>query len=195
MLDDRCGVFIFTIPYPLSKGKQYDSVWQRLYAETLHRSVDMLEEEKPIEIPGKWEIPYKYSAGRVASKFFRELKENRRIMGTKCPKCGRVFLPPRYICEDDFVELNEWVEVSDIGTVQTFTITYQPFMGFPNPPYVIALIKLDGASTSIAHFIGEVDLSDLNKALEQIKIGMRVKAVFRDERVGSILDIKYFKPV
>jgi uncharacterized OB-fold protein len=37
--------------------------------------------------------------------------------------------------------------------------------------------------------LGEVDL-------DNIKIGMRVKAVFReDERKGNILDINYFKPV
>jgi uncharacterized OB-fold protein len=36
--------------------------------------------------------------------------------------------------------------------------------------------------------IGEVDLHTL-------KIGMRVKAVFREQREGNLLDIRYFKPV
>ncbi len=30
---------------------------------------------------------------------------------------------------------------------------------------------------------------------EKLVIGMRVKAVFAEKRVGSILDIKYFKPL
>jgi len=30
---------------------------------------------------------------------------------------------------------------------------------------------------------------------EKLAIGMRVKAVFSEKRVGSILDIKYFKPL
>jgi uncharacterized OB-fold protein len=30
---------------------------------------------------------------------------------------------------------------------------------------------------------------------EQLQIGMRVQAVFKEERTGSILDIKYFRPL
>ena len=39
------------------------------------------------------------------------------------------------------------------------------------------------------HYLGEVEP-------EQLEIGMRVKAVFKDpaEREGSILDIDYFRP-
>ncbi len=59
--------------------------------------------EKLIEIPGKWEINYLYSAGRVASKFFQELKKNKRIMGTRCPGCKRVLVPPRSFCERCFI--------------------------------------------------------------------------------------------
>jgi len=42
----------------------------------------------------------------------------------------------------------------------------------------------------IMHLLGEV-------APDDVKIGMRVKAVWKppEEREGSILDIKYFKPV
>jgi uncharacterized OB-fold protein len=29
----------------------------------------------------------------------------------------------------------------------------------------------------------------------QVHIGMRLRAVFKEEREGSILDIKYFKPL
>jgi uncharacterized OB-fold protein len=31
--------------------------------------------------------------------------------------------------------------------------------------------------------------------LEQVKIGMRLQAVFKEKRVASVLDIKYFKPL
>jgi uncharacterized OB-fold protein len=30
---------------------------------------------------------------------------------------------------------------------------------------------------------------------EELRVGMRVKAVFREERKASILDIKYFRPL
>ena len=36
--------------------------------------------------------------------------------------------------------------------------------------------------------LGDVDL-------DSIEIGMRVQAVFKDERTASVLDIEHFKPV
>ena len=54
------------------------------------------------------------------------------------------------------------------------------------------MIEIDGASTlhGFMHMLGEVDP-------KKVKIGMRVKAVWKpaDERVGSINDILYFKPL
>jgi len=54
-------------------------------------------------------------------------------------------------------------------------------------PFVFGTIKLDGADTGIIHLLGEIDF-------EKIRIGMRVKAVFNEERKGDIRDIKYFRP-
>ena len=42
-------------------------------------------------------------------------------------------------------------------------------------PVIWALIKLDGADTALLHYLDEVKPED-------VKIGMRVKAVFADER-------------
>jgi uncharacterized OB-fold protein len=56
------------------------------------------------------------------------------------------------------------------------------------PPFAYGMMLLDGASTGLVHFLGEVDL-------KEIKAGMRVEAVFKEERVGDILDIKYFRPI
>jgi uncharacterized OB-fold protein len=56
------------------------------------------------------------------------------------------------------------------------------------PPLVYGIIQLDGADTGLVHMLGEVEP-------EQLRIGMRVQAVFKEERVASILDIKYFKPL
>jgi uncharacterized protein len=53
-------------------------------------------------------------------------------------------------------------------------------------PFAYGIIKLDGADTGLPHYLGEVEF-------EKIKIGMRVEPIFRKERQGTILDIKYFK--
>ncbi len=56
------------------------------------------------------------------------------------------------------------------------------------PPLAYGMILLDGASTGLVHLLGEVDF-------KEIKTGMRVEAVFNEERVGDITDIRYFRPV
>ena len=53
------------------------------------------------------------------------------------------------------------------------------------PPFAYALIKLDGADLGFLHLI--------KQDLEKIKNGLRVKAIFKAERVGHILDIDSFE--
>ncbi len=134
---------------------------------------------------------WKYTryAGRTGSRFLIELRDNKKIMGTKCPVCGKVYVPARSLCYVCFKPMDQWVEVSTEGTLMSYTLVYQSEPSYPvKTPFAYGIIKLDGADTGFAHIIGEVNPTNL-------KIGMRVKAVFKDKRVGSILDISHFKPV
>ncbi|WP_456477830.1 Zn-ribbon domain-containing OB-fold protein [Geoglobus ahangari] len=147
-----------------------------------------------LKIEAKWEIPYVHSAGEHATRFFEALKE-KRILGVRCPRCGRVLVPPRAFCERCYVDTDEWVEVKDEGVIETLTINYARFTGLPEPPYAVGIVKLDGADTGMLAYLGGVDLSDWKKAHEKLKIGTRVKAVWKDKPEGRITDILYFKPV
>ncbi len=152
------------------------------------------EQEKPLTVDARWDIPYRHTAGQAASRFLRELKESKRIMGVRCPSCQRVLVPPRSFCERCFVPIDEWVEVKDTGILTSFTITYAQFTSLPPPPYCVGLIKLDGADTGLMHYVGGVDLQDLEAARKAISVGMRLQAVWREEREGKISDIEYFRP-
>lgn len=134
---------------------------------------------------------WKYTryAGRTGSQFLIELRDNKKIIGTKCPVCHRVYVPARSFCHVCFKPMDEWVKVSNDGTLMSYTMVYQSEPSYPvKTPFAYGIIKLDGADTGITHIIGEVSPNDL-------KIGVRVQAIFKDERVGSILDIMYFKPI
>lgn len=132
---------------------------------------------------------FNYDAGAVRSRFFTEIRDNQKIVGIRCPQCNRVYVPPRSTCVKCFSPLNEFVEVADTGTLTTYTIVYRSEPFYPvEPPFVYGIIQLDGADTGLVHLINEVDL-------QEIRVGMRVKAVFAEKRTGSMLDIKYFKPV
>jgi len=146
-------------------------------------------QEEPLVVRGKLEIPYKQFVGAVASKFLIELRDNKRIFGMRCPECRLVYVPARSICPKCMCKMDEWVEVSDKGTVLTYSVVnYKEPTQPVEPPFVYGIMQLDGADTGIVHFIAGVDHEDL-------KVGMRVQAVFKEEREGNVLDIKYFRPL
>ncbi|MFC1823183.1 Zn-ribbon domain-containing OB-fold protein [Thermodesulfobacteriota bacterium] len=132
---------------------------------------------------------YSYTAGTTRSKFLTELRDNQKIVGTRCPDCNRVLVPARSICVKCFANLKDFVEVGPSGTVSTYSVIHTSQDFYPlDPPFALGVIQLDGADTGFVHFIGEADP-------EAIETGIKVEAVFNEERTGSILDIKYFRPV
>ena len=151
------------------------------------------DKEKEFVIKWKTNLQYRYSIGKLAEKFFEELKDNKKIHGSKCPKCGRVHFPPRAVCADCLVEmtLNDMVELSPRGTLEGFTVVNYPFVdpttgGMRPFPYGYAIFKLDGADTYTMHFVNETDP-------KKLKIGQRVEAVFKEKREGNLGDIQYYK--
>lgn len=133
----------------------------------------------------------RYTAGIAGERFFREIQEHGKLMGTACLTCDIVYVPPRLYCERCFDHLDEWVEVPPTGRVYTFTVVHLDLDAKPLPePRMMAFVQLDGADGGLVHFLDEAEPED-------ICIGMRVEAVFKDkaERKGSILDIAHFRPV
>lgn len=139
---------------------------------------------------GKLALPYQYFAGLTGSKFIISLRDKKKILGVKCNKCGKVFIPPRKTCERCFENIGEnWVELSDQGEVTNFTVVRYDDKHLPRKaPYVMALVKLDGADTPVAHILEGVEPG-------KVSIGLRVKAVFAKEPTNTILDIDHFAPV
>ena len=148
-----------------------------------------LEGLEPVVARQALQVPYRYSMGATTSKFFIEIRDNRKILGIRCPACDVVYVPPRTTCGRCFSQLDEWVEVGDRGTLETYTRVYYSTPVQPVPaPFYYGIIKLDGADTGLAHLVGGL------KGKEP-KIGMRLQAVFKEDRQGNMLDISYFKPV
>jgi uncharacterized OB-fold protein len=147
----------------------------------------MAAETEIVKVPYRIEVNYDWSYGRI-SKFFAELRDNKKIFGTKCPKCKVTYCPPTSDCPKCWVPI-EWVELSSQGTLMNYTTIGIPALWLDvKPPYTLGLIKLDGADTGLLHFVLDVDV-------DKIKTGMRVEAVFKDKRDGYITDIAYFKPI
>jgi uncharacterized OB-fold protein len=132
---------------------------------------------------------YSWTTGEVYGRFLTELRDNRKIMGIKCPWCLDVIVPPQKVCGRCLKKTEEWVELGPRGRVKTYALITQdqPDQKI-KPPYVVALIRLDGADTEFLHLLGDVKY-------EEVYLDMEVEAVWKAEREGHILDILHFKPV
>ena len=140
-------------------------------------------------IGGKLALPYTYFAGRVGSRFITTLRDRQEIKGVKCGTCDTVFVPPRQTCERCMEDLrDQWVDVKTTGELVNFTVIRYDDGHLPRKaPFVLGLVKLDGADTPMAHIIDGVDP-------ESVAVGMKVRAVFAAESTNTILDIDHFEP-
>lgn len=109
----------------------------------------------------------------------RSVTQRYRLVGLKCKECGEINFPPKGVCYKcrkgtEFEEM----ELSGAGEVYAYTV----IAGAGAPPefatqaqakgsYPVAIIQLQEGPRVIAQLV------DIEK--DQIKVGMRVKAVFR----------------
>lgn len=140
--------------------------------------------EPPLSAPLTLSFDYTRSVGATLSKFFTALRQ-RHILGVRGSD-GRVHVPPAEYDPVTYEPLAEMVPVSAVGTVVSWTWQPEPLEGQPlDRPFAWALIKLDGADTSLMH---AVDAGNP----EAIRTGTRVHVHWADETVGAITDIAYF---
>jgi uncharacterized OB-fold protein len=74
-------------------------------------------------------MPYRWAIGLDGSKFFQEIKEREVLLGIRCPKCRKVYVPPRLLCGPCFVKMDELVELGKEGVVEAVTLVNYPFIG------------------------------------------------------------------
>jgi uncharacterized OB-fold protein len=156
------------------------------------------------------ELTWRYASGDAMERFCRGLRE-RRIEALQCDRCGRRQLPPRPMCGDCRVRLSTWVPVADQGVLVAWTIVHVAALdgrtGAPRAvPYAMALVRLDGADTTLNHFVRTPDFlagasaaqsssSSSSTTPPPLAIGDRVRAVWRPDRRGAVDDIRHFEVV
>ncbi|MEW6440986.1 MAG: Zn-ribbon domain-containing OB-fold protein [bacterium] len=152
-------------------------------------SAAWLESVEPMVHHSRIKVPYTWSVGETGSRFLAGIRDHKRLQGKQCESCKTVYVPPRKMCPRCFRDTGPWVDVGPDGTLLTYTIVrYENGLQPARAPFAYGIIQLDGASTGLLHLIGDVDLSS-------IRSGLRLTAVFKEERTGTILDIAHFRPV
>lgn len=92
----------------------------------------MAEEQRPITV----------------ASFYHFLNE-KKLMASRCPECGGLYLPPKAICPTCYSEDMEWVELGGQGKLAAYTAvhiapTFMEAQGFDrNNPYLAGVVELD----------------------------------------------------
>ncbi len=151
---------------------------------------DWKKGQELLVMDGRIKVPYRWFAGEVGTRYLEALRDEGKFLGARCPACGKVYHIPRRNCPECFEECSQWVELGPSGTLESYTVVreHHPQLSPLPLPYGYGIVKLQGADTGFLHLLGDFDEKDL-------KVGAVVEPVFADSRQGSILDVKYFRPV
>lgn len=166
--ETREGTILYNVPFP--------------------KDLKGLKDMSPIIIKQPYSIDYTHSYGQD-SPFFAGLA-NKKLLGTKCLKCGTVFATPRLACMECGAEC-DWVELPQEGKIHSFTICYFGAEAFLHEtPFILGLIEFAGADTLfLTRLLG---LDPQKPALDWV--GMKVRARFVRKSQFKPTDV-YFVPV
>jgi len=102
--------------------------------------------------------------------------EIQKLIGVKCEKCGKLYIPPVYICIQCNKTQFKEVELTGKGTVRTYTTIRVPPLGFEEQvPYNVAVIGLEEGVNVTTRII-----SDSGK---ELRIGTGVTFAKKEEGV------------
>ncbi|MEM7224474.1 MAG: zinc ribbon domain-containing protein [Pseudomonadota bacterium] len=128
---------------------------------------------------------YRHSLGKL-SRFFLALEE-RKLLGTICPTCGTVWLPPRPVCPDDMT-ITTWVELGDRATLAVGSVSaYRLKTDGGDSQLALGYVAVEGASSLLLQQIR--NLGD-----RELAPGLPLKLVWSDEPVDHPMELFWFEP-
>ncbi len=105
----------------------------------------------------------------VVENFYTFCSE-RKLMGVKCKKCGKLICPPRGICPKCYGTQLVWIEFKGRGKLLTYTIIHFPPSQFQAlAPYAVGILKLE-EGPQLPGMIKNVKLEDLRIGMD-LQIG------------------------
>ena len=106
------------------------------------------------------------------AKYWRECPQRYRMEAAKCTGCGKVFFPPRLICDACQGETFEPVVLPDNGTLLSYTSITVPASNFKDEaPVSYGVIELENGVRLSAQI---TDCTD-----DELKVGVPVRIEFR----------------
>jgi len=131
---------------------------------------------------------YKNRVGQFIESYIKGLSQ-KKILGVKCPKCKKVYVPPRSVCGKCFSHLDKLVEVSQEGILENFTVGHVTIDNGElkdAPPYILGVIKLKKADSTITAIVKGVEPKDA-------KSGLAVRAVWKEPPEDNLSSLDHFE--
>jgi len=102
---------------------------------------------------------------------FYKFVSERKLMASKCSKCGTLLLPPRPLCTKCLSADFKWVKLKGKGKLLSYTVIHVSPLQFQSmTPYTVGIIELkDGP-----HLPGMIR----GVKPEKIRVGMNLKVDF-----------------
>jgi len=106
------------------------------------------------------------------AKNWREYPQRYRLEAGKCTGCGKVFFPPRLICDDCHGEVFEQVTLPSDGKLVTYTAIHVPASNFKDEaPIAYAVIELEDGT--------KISAQVTDCSTEELHAGAPVRLEFR----------------
>lgn len=117
----------------------------------------------------------------------RAMPQRYRYEAAKCNGCGKLFFPPRLICDKCKSREFETISLKREGVVKTYTIiNVAPSQFVDQAPYAIGVVELKDGVSILSQIV--------DCEFEDMKIGMPVRLEFRkvsEDGKGGIIHYGY----
>jgi uncharacterized OB-fold protein len=111
-------------------------------------------------------------------RFWREIPQRYRYEAERCNGCGKVFFPPRLVCNKCRGREFTKTILPTSGTLETYTVIHVPPSGFGDEtPYAVGIVEM-GENVRVTGQIVDCDTSKL-------EIGDKLKLEFRRVRTDG----------
>jgi len=119
--------------------------------------------------------------------YTRAMPQRYRYEAAKCKNCGKLFFPPRLICDSCQSREFETVTLNREGKLKTYTIIHvAPSQFVDQAPYAIGVVELKDGVSILSQIV--------DCEFDELKIDMPVRLEFRkisEDGKGGIINYGY----
>ena len=104
--------------------------------------------------------PQQYEDVNRVHHFYEVLREQSKLITTKCVDCGAVLWPPRVVCRECLSDNLEWVDLPEEGTISSFSVSVAGVAPQFKPPVIYSVIDFENGVRIVSPIV-DTDPEDI----------------------------------